>query len=1220
MKILKRSSIIILVCSIFLSIFSPLGTLKARADETEYIDVTVTQKEGILKDYADETYFPLGDNLYLDSSYGEILKYDEQNHKYFWFDNKEYFDDDDWNDEVILVQRIKDKENSSIRAYYMYDNENWLELDHDENYITNDLGETYERYFLPTIYSTGERVDGLASIIKRDNLTYVMNDYVYLSEEDNALYNIYLSYDDDSVQQNTVATLEGILSDFEAYDNLKYEKNNNNFYLYDELYDCYDQVYLRYENNEWVLYEDSTYTDKSFFPFNLSWEGSDGYVNNPISYTVTIIEEIYDVDDSLLSQAVVVTEELEEGSYYEYHATDKNNFVIVGESVYSGYINNHLELVFSYKKNIDDSYVPYIYNENSNALTVSGDIVVTKNDNGEYVSPFLQYGTHFDKVIIDENVYKISYAFYGLEIDHLIIENRNINIQTGLAGATVNSIEFTADVSDMLTERWGKYYGYEEANFYPGNGFSTFTLTRYEYQYNSGILRPVTVTSLGTNSKLLDSNTDLPKLNNSAINIWTNEDIYIFPNQKKDVADKLIFSFYFENNNRYCTPNSYYDNVEVVDLPVLYGMRATLPQLEYEVGDVINPNDFDIDIVGAYVSSGSYWNYDLQKWVSLDDTTVPRNTYEAEEVLANKYECIDGKYIDKSYGYIHQGSYYYHYFYAQDDYDDEKVFLGKIVDGKIWYTYDGENWYESGCTSEYEARRNSLYECAANDEGEYYDIVFINESDYYNVNGNFVECYYVIKDGEIYKPSTEENEEYEQVPITDILDYKYIGTGYYDDTTGRYYNYFDSIREESSEYYNTDLSKYVKVNNSYYDSYYILEDNVWYYVDLLQGKKTVVLEVRTDEDYLPLSYNLLTDIENVSASGISVDEPMMMSVSDDPLVVKAGDNAITLNYYGLKATVVVKGLGEVAPEPTPTPPTPAPDPTPTPEPTPTPPAPKPNTPTPKPEPTPAPVPEPTPTPIPEPTPEPEVEPPTPGVLIPPAYEVKEEECKVTFMVDGEVYHEVVVKKGDSCVLPKDPAKQGFTFIKWDKNLTYIREDVVANAIFREITVDAEEIIGVDKITPPKQVPSESSGDFMKVLMFIIIVLVILAFLLLLLLFLFGRERIPFTYILDKDKKEMMLTGYIGKDKNVCIEEQYTVDGVKYTVVELATNTFSGINEKNEKTASWKLEKVVVPKTVKQINAKAFINCPNMKTIIIKNKTCRMAMDAFEDKLKKCIKM
>ena len=680
---------------------------------------------------------------------------------------------------------------------------------------------------------------------------------------------------------------------------------------------------------------------------------------------------------------------------------------------------------------------------------------------------------------------------------------------------------------------------------------------------------------------------------------------------------KLIFSFYFENNNQYCTPTDYYDSVEVVDLPVLYGMRATLPQLEYEVGDVINPNDFDIDIVGAYVSSGSYWNYDLQKWVSLDDTTVPGNTYEAEEVLASKYECIDGKYINKSYGYIHQGSYYYYCFYAQDDYDDEKVFLGKIVDGEIWYTYDGENWYESGCTNEYQAYNNSSYRRAANDEGEYYDIEIINESDYYNVNGNFVECYYVIKDGEIYKPSTEENVEYEQVPITEVLDYTYIGTGYYDDTTGRYYNYFDSIREYSSEYYSNDLSKYVRVNNSYYDSYYILEDNVWYYVDLLQGKKTVVLEVRTDEDYLPISYNLLTDVENVSASGISMDEsqPMMMSVSDDPLVVKAGDNAITLNYYGLKATVVVKGIGEVAPDPTPeptptpTPPLPTPTPIPVPEPTP---EPKPNTPTPKPEPTPVPVP--------EPTPEPEVEPSTPGVLIPPAYEEKEDACKVTFLVDGEVYHEIVVNKGDSCVLPKDPMKQGFTFIKWDKNLTYIREDVVTNAIFREITIDAEEIIGVDKITPPKQVPTSDDGsDFMKVLMFILIVLVILALLLLLLLFLFGRERIPFTYVLNKDTGEMVITGYIGKDKNVLVEEQYRVFFQKYTVVEISENAFNGLDSNGNETFNTELEHIQIAKTVTTIGSKAFANCRNIKSIRILNAMCKIAPDAVDDEKKSCVK-
>ena len=77
---------------------------------------------------------------------------------------------------------------------------------------------------------------------------------------------------------------------------------------------------------------------------------------------------------------------------------------------------------------------------------------------------------------------------------------------------------------------------------------------------------------------------------------------------------------------------------------------------------------------------------------------------------------------------------------------------------------------------------------------------------------------------------------------------------------------------------------------------------------------------------------------------------------------------------------------------------------------------------------------------------------------------------------------------------------------------------------------------------------------------------------------------------DDEKPEVTYTKPSKKEEGtVTIPKSVTVDGVKYSVTAIADKAFAG---------NKKVTKIVVPKPVTQIGAKAFANCKNVKTIEI----------------------
>lgn len=1065
---------------------------------------------------------------------------------------------------------------------------------------------------------------------------------------------------------------------------------------------------------------------------------------------------------------------------------------------------------------------PYSYDESTGTLIVRDDVVVTKNGSGEYVSPFIGYKDTLSTVILEESVNEISYAFYGLEIDRLIIKNKNITIKTGLAGATVNCIEFTEDVSDMMTEHWDMFYDTGDAGTPPsGNGFNSFTMTKYMYQYGCGTLRPITTTNLGTDSSLLDDDSQLPKLGSSNDwDIWGLGTPYLIPNQSRDIASRLAFTFYFNNNHRYCVAEGWWDNVSIVDIPIVYGMKATLDKTEYEAGTVLSADDIRITVQGIVDSSngnaGSYWNTNINDWVGKNDSSVPANVYNTQEVLS-KYTCVDGKYyLNKgSYVYVDQywlytseyggdpyevflgklvdGVLYYSYdgenwiattldesdasynksreyysndrgeyfdiyipedgmysigknyyseyvylngddlyrmsyknedrlvdignvdyvqigdkYYAKEDsfqfetneYDDGGVpivstnfkytdsygydvdcFIGKWVGDKIWYSWDGVNWHETSYTDEYSASGNPWGDAYEDDKGNCYEIVMLDESPYIKDGNNYFSAQYVEDGGQWYK----------RVKSKEVLDdfLQYVSSAtmecdYYDESTGRYYDYYTCLRNgsisqdhtykiESGTVYeydwdnkswsNTgfstadefvgslngwetvfDITGYVENDGSFYKNYYHLNNGVWQYVDAVTGVSSQIDLLYTSESNLPLSYDSLTDAKNLSASSLTAslsNTPQIMAVSSNPVVIVEGTNEIELEYYGLRTKVTVTGTPASSPTPSysvrvvdkyydsqgqlesqsvrsesvvasgtsysyhalttqgyavtsassydgtvtqdieivftykkEASPTPSPSPTPTPDPV------------------PEPEPEPSPEPVPDPTPE-----------------YKPKTYKVTFMVDGVKYYEVFVNKGDDTELPKDPTKDKYEFIGWDKDLTNVKKNITTEAEFKKIPEVPSSIEEDDVIDLGDNVVIERKSN-VWVLWLIFFLLIVLSLMLFIILLLWKSKEIPFRYVLDKKKKEMIITGYTGNDTTVVIEETYVPFLRQYTVSEIAERAFYGLDDKGKPNFNSKIVKVVIPRTVRELGRESFKHCDSLKEIKILNPDCVIGEDAY----------
>lgn len=968
----------------------------------------------------------------------------------------------------------------------------------------------------------------------------------------------------------------------------------------------------------------------------------------------------------------------------------------------------------------------WTFDSTTGTLYVKEDIIVTQNGSGEYIAPYDAHKSDIKIVVLEETVNKIAFAFYGYNLERIIIKNKNINIATGLAGATVSIIEFTEDVSDMITREKSDNLSYYKSK-YPGKNF-TYILDKYYYQYEDA--RPFVITTLATDT---NSDTEITKVGDSSNwNIWGLNDVVLIPNQTKDTAEALRYSFFMTNNNEYGKDFSSYEKVnynEQKDKAVVYKIKASLKNNTYEAGTTLNPDDVIIRVIGigtdeANNYQGSYWNYELNDWVWVKNNSITPNQYNLNNILENLCGSpVDGKYIIKGDKYFeYKDSYFLRYTNPIfGDYDPTDVFIGKYINGVIHYTYNGNDWIETTYTYSWDAMSNSTY---TNDKGEAYPIYTLEEDNdnLFKMGDNFVAEYYYIENGNIYY----QNYQYSQPSLADKSDFitsKQIGIGYYDETTGRYYDYdnayeysgelvksinnkihiynesteeweesvyntFEEYEANTSAYVYADATNYIynEQLNIWLKDYYILEDGVWYFVDIETGNKIESYnEVYTNELYLPLDFDSLTNVTNTSASTMSAsaNTPQAMAVNNNGVTVVEGENIIELDYFGLKTTVTVTGT----PSSNPTPPTPVTYTvkvvdkyydennqlksenirhneivnkgtsyqynalqvdgyeiqgvntysgtvqqelelvftykkkveTPT-----TPPS-NPNIqpqqpqvstqPTnpelPKnPDPAPPAIKEDSPTESDKPINIPKIENETESDENNSNTEEFNKEdtisnnmkksYKVTFMVDGIKYKEIFILEGEFIKLPEDPIKENYEFVKWDTDLNNIKEDTITNAVFKKV---------VENVTEKENISDFNNYYFLYICLLILCLLIPGLFLF---LFLFNKNKIPFVYILNKELKEMIITGYKGKEKKVFIEEEYRPFIHNYTVIEIAENAFNGLYINGENNFNAEITEIHIPKTVRKIGKNAFKNCISLQKIILLNKNCIIDTEAFDE--------
>lgn len=57
---------------------------------------------------------------------------------------------------------------------------------------------------------------------------------------------------------------------------------------------------------------------------------------------------------------------------------------------------------------------------------------------------------------------------------------------------------------------------------------------------------------------------------------------------------------------------------------------------------------------------------------------------------------------------------------------------------------------------------------------------------------------------------------------------------------------------------------------------------------------------------------------------------------------------------------------------------------------------------------------------------------------------------VSFYVDGELYHQQTVKRGEGAIVPTVPEKEGYIFVKWNESTTAVEADIETHAVFQPV--------------------------------------------------------------------------------------------------------------------------------------------------------------------------
>ena len=781
-------------------------------------------------------------------------------------------------------------------------------------------------------------------------------------------------------------------------------------------------------------------------------------------------------------------------------------------------------------------------------LYVKSDVIVSENGSGEYIAPWNAYKDEIKTVVLEETVNRVDYAFYGYEFDKIIIKNKDIYMKNALINTTVSIIDFCQDVSSNVS------IVYVDRNMYYPTIEEKEVLTEYVTTYSQFYgQNPLVISNLGTDSD------NITQYKASTWYIWGNEGAAMFPNQTRKVAGALAYSFYEIQQNSQgnvdyslCGP----------DQRVVYDMGVQASQLEVPTGTTLDKDSLYLYVLG--LGNGvSYWNYDLQNWVWENNTSISKNVWSEAEILSSlrNYIELDGKYAYKYDSYVLKDSYYLYTNYGVE----EKCFVGKYIDGKIYYTYNGVNWEETNYTYSYEAELNESY---SNDKGDIYPIYMVD--DYLGIGSNFADSYIYKEEGvwyEIYAGMDQGDE----IELEYVIESINIDEQKYDPSTGRYYAFENMLHLASrnswyrsggtevtiykeingqlcvwnqvdwqdtgrtyQEYLNDGGSIRDVVNNlfsyngEYFEGYYIFENNQWYYIDL-DGSKTKILEVYSNENYLPLNYDQLT-----SASS---------------LVIEEGNNVLEFEYYGLKTSVTVKGVGSSTTKPS-------------------------NTPT------------------------------APGTTTNP------DQTGNTDTTAGEP--DPTEKTTDKTTKDTDDALDNEETDSTETGKKDTDEAGTNSEKEREegVLTEEETLLASSDIKEEDGGRKEGKGTTAASFICTGIVLLLVIGLLLLLLLL-KKKRIPFTYILDKEKKEMTITGYTGKDEKVTIQNSYRVLVYEYTVVEIAENAFNGLDEEGKENFNASITYVEIPNSVRKVGSKAFANCKKLEKVNILNKNCEIAKDAFD---------
>ena len=865
MKLIRKSLILLVVLSVFISTLSPLGSFNSYADEEESSSLDIGNKMSYSEYLEMDTHlYEIEEGRFVYDAI--VYEYDEENSRYLMYDSIYSYKNKIGAIPCFVAKRLINKNIPADKGtiYYTYNGSDWIETDLTiHNYdtateYTNDKGDSYFLELVYSVYDDGERFDDkIHTFIDKDIVEYYA--YYEADDDNNMIVEYYYDYDDEDNYILYDWDSTGYITELPfALNEVTYNETEDKYYCNDEELD------IRYENGIWFYYyvEDAWYSSVEF--------------KKPI---------------------LKMTERIDES---------------------------------------------WSYDEEEETLYIYEDIIAEEDGFGEYVVPYASYGNYFKNVVLGKDVYEIAYAFCGMTIDRLLIKNPYINMETGLAGATVNCIEFTDDISELIRIKWET----SSTNVDVSNGQSAHQgLDKFYHQYKGPY--PFIITNLSTNSDKINIS-EFPRVGDSSNWYrWGMDNVLLIPNQTKRSAEALYYSIFMTNDNGWGIDEDGYGEVnedEQYDMPVVYGLTASLKEKEYPVGTILGEDDFCISVLGIgsrkpVSYKGSYWNYELKDWVWIGNDVIDTNTYNAEEELKRNYgDSIDGKFIEKKEGcYEYIDSYFIEY---QNYGNPQKVFLGKLENGTVYYTYNNQDWIETTFTSQYSAKNNNTY---ANERGEVYPIILLTNStscaeydSMYHIGNFIVPYYFYIKDNNVYKKHYDNGDT--RIYIRELVPEHIIGLGYNDLKSGRYYNVDDSIvisgysnciKYENNAVYKfnpnteawdetsyTSITDYLKVypyaanvtggvykDGLMYSSYHIVEDGIWYNVNMITGQKTALYgEVYTNELYLPLDYNLLTSIQNTSSANSE------NTRSINSITVVEGENIIDLDYYGLKTSVKVNGV------------------------------------------------------------------------------------------------------------------------------------------------------------------------------------------------------------------------------------------------------------------------------------------------------------------------